>query len=177
MESSLGLFEASFCNLLLTMGLLDKLWDDVVAGPQPEKGLKKLREERLDAGLPVVFPVDNHEFAQRMIERQRSAEFHNSQAEARRISESIRIKNPPMLRPLDNDSPMSSPGIYGSSPPVSPPLSSPSPVFREKDKRWRSVFHPDGREMSRNRSAEFEQVAAPNSPTVYDWMVISALDR
>lgn len=57
MESSLGLFEASFCNLLLTMGLLDKLWDDVVAGPQPEKGLKKLREERLDAGLPVVFPV------------------------------------------------------------------------------------------------------------------------
>lgn len=77
--------------------------------------------------LHIIVSLDNHEFAQRMIERQRSAEFHNSQAEARRISESIRIKNPPMLRPLDNDSPMSSPGIYGSSPPVSPPLSSPSP--------------------------------------------------
>lgn len=48
-------------------------------------------------------------------------------------------------------------------------------VFREKDKRWRSVFHPDGREMSRNRSAEFEQVAAPNSPTVYDWWAYKEL--
>ncbi|XP_024544646.1 dormancy-associated protein 1-like [Selaginella moellendorffii] len=29
------------------MGLLDKLWDDVVAGPQPETGLGKLREREL----------------------------------------------------------------------------------------------------------------------------------
>lgn len=28
------------------MGLLDKLWDDVVAGPQPEKGLGKLRHKQ-----------------------------------------------------------------------------------------------------------------------------------
>lgn len=37
------------------MGLLDKLWDDVVAGPQPDQGLKKLRKERLAAGLSDVF--------------------------------------------------------------------------------------------------------------------------
>lgn len=39
------------------MGLLDKLWDDVLAGPQPDKGLKKLRKERLAAagGLADVF--------------------------------------------------------------------------------------------------------------------------
>lgn len=37
------------------MGLLDKLWDDVLAGPQPDKGLKKLRKERLAAGLSDVF--------------------------------------------------------------------------------------------------------------------------
>lgn len=34
----------------VTMGLLDKLWDDVVAGPQPEKGLGKLRQKQ--AALP-----------------------------------------------------------------------------------------------------------------------------
>ncbi|KAL2621850.1 hypothetical protein R1flu_002055 [Riccia fluitans] len=28
------------------MGLLDKLWDDVLAGPQPEKGLSKLRQKQ-----------------------------------------------------------------------------------------------------------------------------------
>lgn len=38
------------------MGLLDKLWDDVLAGPQPDQGLKKLRKERLAAGgLSDVF--------------------------------------------------------------------------------------------------------------------------
>ncbi len=38
------------------MGLLDKLWDDVLAGPQPDQGLKKLRKERLGAhGLSDVF--------------------------------------------------------------------------------------------------------------------------
>lgn len=28
-----------------SMGFLDKLWDDTVAGPQPEKGLGRLRKE------------------------------------------------------------------------------------------------------------------------------------
>lgn len=38
------------------MGLLDKLWDDVLAGPQPDQGLKKLRKERLAAhGLSDAF--------------------------------------------------------------------------------------------------------------------------
>lgn len=41
--------------LIYTMGLLDKLWDDVLAGPQPDQGLKKLRKERLAAGLSDVF--------------------------------------------------------------------------------------------------------------------------
>jgi hypothetical protein len=170
-----------FCVLeceLSKMGLLDKLWDDVVAGPQPDQGLKKLRKERLAAGLSDVFQDESDDFAMRMMNRRRSAEFQHSQAEARRVTQSISIKKPPMLRPLDTDSPANSPGSYGSSPPASPSLASPSPsMFREKDRRWRSVFHPDGREMSRSCSAQFEHVPAPNSPTVYDWVVISALDR
>lgn len=160
------------------MGLLDKLWDDVLAGPQPDKGLKKLRKERLAAGLSDVFQDENDDYAQRMMDRRRSAEFQHGQAEARRVTQSISIKKPPMLRNLDTDSPMNSPGSYGSSPPASPSLVSPSPsMFREKDRRWRSALHPDGRELSRSCSAQFEHVPAPNSPTVYDWVVISALDR
>ncbi|XP_051128780.1 auxin-repressed 12.5 kDa protein-like isoform X4 [Andrographis paniculata] len=33
------------------MGLLDQLWDDVVAGPQPERGLEQLKR-------PIVSPLD-----------------------------------------------------------------------------------------------------------------------
>jgi hypothetical protein len=36
-------------------GLLEKLWDDVLAGPQPDKGLKKLRKKAMpspDGALP-----------------------------------------------------------------------------------------------------------------------------
>ena len=161
------------------------------------------------------FEPDGDEMSKRMMDRRRSAEFQASQAEARRVTQSISIKKPPMLRNLDTDSPMASPGSYGSSPPASPSLASPSPsskymflflhtcwicmscdqcalwrsfprshlvkvgysflivspvraVFKDKEKRWRSVFHPDGREISRSCSAKFENVPC-NSPTVYDW--------
>ena len=173
------------------------------------------------------FEPDGDDISKRMMDRRRSAEFQASQAEARRVTQSISIKKPPMLRNLDTDSPMASPGSYGSSPPASPSLASPSPsskynflllhtwwicmscdqrallrsflsiffghntissprshlvkvgysllivspvhaVFKDKEKRWRSVFHPDGREISRSCSAKFENVPC-NSPTVYDW--------
>ena len=32
-----------FVSLVDSMGLLDKLWDDVVAGPMPDRGLGRLR--------------------------------------------------------------------------------------------------------------------------------------
>lgn len=71
--------------------------------------------------------TENDDFALRMMNRRRSAEFQSSQAEARRVTESISIKKPPMLRSLDTDSPVDSPGSYGCSPPASPSLASPSP--------------------------------------------------
>jgi hypothetical protein len=37
-----------------------------------------------------------------------------------------------MLRPLDTDSPGNSPGSYGSSPPASPSLASPSPSSKSQ---------------------------------------------
>lgn len=71
--------------------------------------------------------ADNDDYSQRMMDRRRSAEFQHAQAEARRVTQSISIRKPPMLRPLDTDSPMNSPGSYGCSPPASPSLASPSP--------------------------------------------------
>ncbi|CAM6030578.1 unnamed protein product [Sphagnum balticum] len=41
------------------MGFLDKLWDDVVAGPQPEKGLKQLRKPKLATDISVPSDGNN----------------------------------------------------------------------------------------------------------------------
>lgn len=139
------------------MGLLDKLWDDVVAGPQPEKGLGKLRHKQ--SGLPEV----DVESGQRMMDRRRSGEFQQSENEARRITQSISIKKPPTIRTSFDAS---------DSPVASPMASSPmaSPAAREKDNIWRSVFHPgQNRALKTMGSAKFDNVS-PNSPTVYDWL-------
>jgi hypothetical protein len=33
-------------------GFLEKLWDDVLAGPQPDKGLKKFRKKTMEQQQP-----------------------------------------------------------------------------------------------------------------------------
>lgn len=142
------------------MGLLDKLWDDVVAGPQPTKGLGKLRHKQ---GGPQEAEAES---VQSMMDRRRSCEFAQSENEARRITQSISIKKPPSIRTSFDSS--------TESPVASPMASSPvaSPAAREKDNVWRSVFHPgQNRALNTMGSAKFDNVS-PNSssPTVYDWL-------
>jgi len=144
------------------MGLLDKLWDDVAAGPQPDKGLGRLRQKQ--PGVPLE--VDTG-----LADRRRSGEFTAGENEARRITQSISIKKPSGVTGLDvSDSPVSS--TAASSPMA-------SPVAREKDNIWRSVFNPgQNRHMKKMGSSKFDNVSpSANSPTVYDWVVISALDK
>jgi hypothetical protein len=50
-------------------GFLEKLWDDVLAGPQPDKGLKKLRKKTMeqqqpsdDSALPDGMVLDTYWF-------------------------------------------------------------------------------------------------------------------
>ncbi|XP_068662312.1 dormancy-associated protein homolog 3-like isoform X1 [Aristolochia californica] len=87
------------------MGLLDKLWDDTVAGPRPDTGLSKLRKystfsprsssgKELDGGNGRPFGEDFSE-------------------EAVKVTRSIMIVKPPGY-----SSPPVSPA--GSTPPVSP---------------------------------------------------------
>jgi len=44
--------------------MLDKLWDDTVAGPQPERGLEKLRKltTSIIKGMIIKTLIDNNFF-------------------------------------------------------------------------------------------------------------------
>jgi hypothetical protein len=152
--------------ITISMVFLDKLWDDVVAGPQPDKGLKQLRSPKLATDISV--PSDEQVAA--AMDRRRSGEFLASQEEARRMSESIAIKKPSLSSPLPTDSPIASPGSLASTPPASPSLASPS-FSREKENVWRSVFHPgSNRQVMRRLGSDKFDNAQPNSPSVYDWL-------
>ncbi|KAH7676600.1 Dormancy/auxin associated protein [Dioscorea alata] len=80
------------------MGLLDKLWDDTVAGPQPDTGLSKLRK-------PASFSI-------------RSISGKEEQVDEPRVTRSIMIKKPAGSPSTGNGTPPTSPA--GSTPPVSP---------------------------------------------------------
>ncbi|KAJ7542819.1 hypothetical protein O6H91_09G013300 [Diphasiastrum complanatum] len=103
------------------MGLLDKLWDDVLAGPQPDKGLGRLRKDKLSLDVDASgFDEDRR----LMYERRRSGEFQYSQDEARRVTQSIDILKPPVLRSFGPDESLPS-TPSGTSAPLSPSLASP----------------------------------------------------
>eukprot|EP00850_Spirogloea_muscicola_P017635 SM000154S01370 [mRNA] locus=s154:82469:83608:+ [translate_table: standard] len=166
------------------MGLLDKLWDDVAGGPQPDKGVGKLRKllvpgspragdaapdgpESPAPGTPREIPGDEDAEAKRLMwERRRSGEFQAAQEEARRVTQSIAIAKPPQLRSPAFDRASSLPSSYAGSPVPSPRFSSPS----TKENVWRSVFHPGSNKagMDRMGSHKFDK-ADPNGPSVYDW--------
>ncbi|GMH07738.1 hypothetical protein Nepgr_009578 [Nepenthes gracilis] len=88
------------------MGLLEKLWDDTVAGPRPEKGLGKLRKYNTFNFRPSSGKDLDGENA-----RSYGDESTN---EAVRVTRKIMIVKPPGY----NGSPPVSPD--GSTPPASP---------------------------------------------------------
>ncbi|XP_065869444.1 dormancy-associated protein homolog 4 [Euphorbia lathyris] len=132
------------------MGILHKLWDETLAGPTPDAGLGKLRKfYSINGSNSSVVPG------------------HDNIA----ISRSITVlRNNPNFRNLSvhtssaslPDSPLSS----SSSPSVSTPF---TPGTPQDDQIQRLTW--------RKTSAETLERAEPRTPTVYDWIVISALDR
>ncbi len=90
------------------MGLLDQLWDDTVAGPQPDHGLGKLRKystfnSRPSYGKAVPDGGNGRSYSD------------DSPEEVTRVTRSIMIVKPSGFQ---NGSPPVSPA--GSTPPVSP---------------------------------------------------------
>ncbi|XP_028770919.1 dormancy-associated protein homolog 3 [Neltuma alba] len=89
------------------MGLLDQLWDDTVAGPQPENGLGKLRKHKT-FGVRTGSGKESYEGSGRSYDEE-------SVEEALRVTRRIMIVKPPGYQ---SGSPPVSPA--GSTPPVSP---------------------------------------------------------
>lgn len=138
-------------------GMLSKLWDDVAGGSPPDKGMKQLRKSSSanNANFPDV-PGDPAR-----------------DTRLQRKSESVAIKKKPQR--LNVDTHEGTPSSLGSTPPASPSMVSPS-YPAEKDNIWRSVFHPGQNKVMRKVGSEKFDKAQPNSPSVYDWVVITALE-
>ncbi|KAG0476881.1 hypothetical protein HPP92_013244 [Vanilla planifolia] len=94
------------------MGLLDKLWDDTVAGPRPDTGLGRLRKPK-----PFSLRLNSieDEVANGVIERSSGGD---SSGDAPRITRSIMIKRPAGCPSPVSGTPPASPA--GSTPPASP---------------------------------------------------------
>lgn len=122
------------------MGFLHKLWDDTLAGPAPDKVLRKYDSFSGFRSPPAVtIPPHDH----------------------LPVTRSITILR---ANSVDSGSLPSSP-VAGSSTPTSPfsPISTPRGDFKRFARR-------------KSTAAPSESVE-PISPTVYDWIVINALDR
>ncbi|KAJ3704898.1 hypothetical protein LUZ61_008603 [Rhynchospora tenuis] len=134
------------------MSLLDHLWDETVAGPQPDSGLGKLRK------LSSFSPTS-------------SSSWSTTGGTAPALTRSLtflRTATSPQGFGADSGagSEPASPASVPSSPsPLSP--STPTPTSE-----WRSA-----RRKQRAMAESTEAVIQPRSPTVYDWVVISSLDR
>ncbi|KAF1860729.1 hypothetical protein Lal_00000142 [Lupinus albus] len=101
----------SLQNLLLfTMGLLDHLWDDTVAGPPPENGLGKLRRQHTFAFRPAS--------ANETEGGSMRSNGEDTTKDAVRVTRSIMILKPPGHLHSPTGSAPASPA--GSTPPVSP---------------------------------------------------------
>ncbi|KAJ3683695.1 hypothetical protein LUZ60_013922 [Juncus effusus] len=99
------------------MGLLDKLWDDTVAGPRPDTGLSRLRKQSPFTPKPLTIKEEVMDVG---IGRPDGTE------EEPKVTRSIMIKRPAGCpspssygnSPVGNGTPPLSPA--GSTPPLSP---------------------------------------------------------
>ncbi|KAK9131473.1 hypothetical protein Sjap_011960 [Stephania japonica] len=124
------------------MGLLEKLWDDTLAGPRPETGLGRLRKY---GSIPAVrsppLCIDV------------GAGDHDGGV---MVSKSITI-----LRSKSNGPDFSSSSESGCSTPTSPADSLGSPAT--------PVTPREGMKRLMRRKSMPTQRAEPRNPTVYDW--------
>ncbi|XVF86952.1 hypothetical protein PTKIN_Ptkin18bG0081900 [Pterospermum kingtungense] len=131
------------------MGFLNKLWDDTLAGPMPETGLGKLRKYNSFSGSTRSSPATN------VIDAN-----HNNKATS--ITRSITIlKSNTGFRNLSVEPGLTPGSPSGSSTPRTP-LSPGTPGE-------------DIRRFTRRKSST--EALDQSAPTVYDWIVMSALDR
>ncbi|PKI69631.1 dormancy-associated protein homolog 4 [Punica granatum] len=133
------------------MGFLHKLWDETLAGPTPDSGLGKLRKyDSFSAtqSAPLAHAPAN---ITRSITLMKN---NNSSSSSPRFVRNLSVETTGSV--LESPVGPSTPGT-----PVSP--MTPPGDFKKFTRR--------------KASTEPSECADPRSPTVYDWIVISALDR
>ncbi|KAL5755490.1 hypothetical protein ACOSQ2_020236 [Xanthoceras sorbifolium] len=132
------------------MGFLHKLWDETLAGPAPESGLGKLRKyDSFPATRSSSSPPVNV-----VVDDHDHVVITRSITIVRSNSNYRNLSIDPPASPTASSSTSSSPGT-----PLTPGT-------------------PPGDFKRFKRRISFDQaVHEPRSPTVYDWIVISALDR
>uniref|UniRef100_A0A0E0MI19 Auxin-repressed protein n=1 Tax=Oryza punctata TaxID=4537 RepID=A0A0E0MI19_ORYPU len=125
--------------------MLEKLWDDVVAGPRPETGLEKLRKAATTRPLVISKAISDS-----ITER----EYLDGDGEASGGAYK-RTQSMPTT----------------PTTPVTPSSSSPSSATTPRGSNvWRSVFHPGSNLATKSLGANLFDRPQPNSPTVYDWL-------
>jgi len=143
------------------MGLLDKLWDDSLAGPCPDSGLGKLRKTTITNSAMATASAPEGKVCLRILrERTASVEFQRLNDEDIQVTHSITIIKSPYLR----------------SPSMNNP-SSTAVTTREPENPWRSNKYNNNvptAAAAKKKSEKYPR-AEPRSPTVYDWVVLRAL--
>ncbi|KAL5201889.1 hypothetical protein ABZP36_036243 [Zizania latifolia] len=139
------------------MGLLDQLWDDTVAGPRPDSGLGKLRKYASFSPSSSPSPASA------------AAVPSPAAPDVPPVTRSITILRPPALS-------VTSPRSESSSTPSSPASVPDSPfgsATTPKGEGWKKLR----RKSARMADGVDAGAGRPRNPTVYDWVVISSLDR
>lgn len=140
--------------------LLDKMWDDVVAGPQPDRGLGKLRKISTKPLTIGITRADKTQIFNHQLEVNSLSCIHGwyfplisvgGGGETSKFQRSISMP--------------ASPGTPTT--PVTPT----TPASVRKDNVWRSVFHPGSNLATKGLGAQLFDKPQPNSPTVYDWYI------
>lgn len=153
------------------MGLLDKLWDDSLAGPCPDSGLGKLRKTTITNSAMATASAPEGKVCLRILrERTATVEFQRLNDEDIQVTHSITIIKSPYLRSPSMNNP-SSPA--GSNSTISPC----SLTTREPENPCRSnKYNNNVPTAAAKKKFEKSPRAEPRSPTVYDWVVLSALE-
>ncbi|XP_061363299.1 dormancy-associated protein homolog 3-like isoform X3 [Gastrolobium bilobum] len=119
------------------MGLLDHLWDDTVAGPQPENGLGKLRKRHTFA-----FGSSSGKEPDAGSVRSNGQDLPE---DAVKVTRSIMIVKPPGYQSQSGSAPASP---AGSTPPVSPFSGPRSESFRFRRRSTSDAYEKTGQKRS-----------------------------
>lgn len=168
------------------MGLMDKIWDEVFAGPQPgTQHPTAPQHPRPQLNLKLDIPMEDALGSPRGLERsestsspapspgapyseglggRQSSEFGDVRKLRPSASEKITVRSGAPRR-SSLDSARSLPNGYGR---FMPEILSPG--SRKDENVWRSVFNPgaSNRAMDSLGASKFDK-ASPKGPSVYDW--------